>query len=1098
MSSGQDPRIDELLERLARLERFVGLPPPDRSKPAGPLQASSLAPPDHARPNDTTPEPVLNMSAATIRPLPGVSHAGPRAPESAAQSEPHPAEADAPPRDAVDPQVAEQAAKLASASLHNADLAEAVARGEQIAPDPDEDVRHHPIEPDELRRAASSRVREHLRERASLGLTKSMADMERLIGGRWYAVVGAVVLVIGVGMGLKWAYDAGLLRMPPAFRCLSGGAFGVALLAAGQWLRKKVNDWAAVGATAAGLGSMYVSVLAAYKLFTLLPPAAAFAMLAGVSMLGIVISIRSRLAAVGIASLVAAYITPVMFLDVSSSPIRFALYLIMLLLTGLGVSAWQGRALASLRTLSWSGTLLWGSAWSLRNANSDFAIVLVFLAMVWAMLHAELLWSAKRQQLQLPTASDPDAPPPDDPTRFRRWSTWRPVTISISATFWCVTLGYMVLRANLWSTWPASAAALVACGAIWLLAASHLDVIRQRPTNDLEVLGVVAAIQIGAMILATIALAFGGPAQVVTWLLLAVAAAATSQRLNARAIFFYAIIPALIATLRLLVWDSWQGVWHSGGYHVLGLQLTPWSLLVLGASAAWRGISRFTPATERAWPRAVFSALALVLLMATPLHPQSKAMPIAGVWLVIALCVGVYLYTRSRREPWRLVFAAVPLSLATMVIVSHAPVLSGSGGGVFLLGLRLTPWTGFMIGASVAWAAIGTIAIRFLPRATLLGTAIVVMLLLMAAPANPLSERVSLAAFWLGLALFVAVMARSPRLGLPTVFFFSLLPAVLAAGALISARPEADAAALASASRVLGLHFETWSWMLIAGGAAWLGLATLTPRETDERIPPGMAIVAMFLVMLAAFDPRTTHLAQWSWWFVWSVAPGLARPLLPRMRLIFAAVVGAVMCTGLWIVLFVPHWTKHESPLLLHPGLVTGLLLTAQWGLSAAWLRHEGRSAASRQSSVVVGLAALFACTSLEAARIALRISDDPAARGAGVSLWWGVFAAGLLVAGFWRRSSPLRWGGLILLGVTSLKLVIIDLATVPMLWRTISFLALGLLMIGVPVAYARLGKRESETIPTDPPPTELPSGDRDSSTVSDNQEPQHQPPPNS
>lgn len=657
-----------------------------------------------------------------------------------------------------------------------------------------------------------------------------------------------------------------------------------------------------------------------------------------------------------------------------------------------------------------------------------------------------------------------------------RWNTWRPITISLSATFWAVTLGYVVLRANLWPTWPAPAAALLACGALWLLTASHLDVIRQRPTSDLEVLGVVGAIQIGALLLVTIALALGGPTQVVTWLVLAVAAAASSKRLNATAIFYYAIIPALIATLRLILWESWQTGLHSGGYHVLGLQLTPWTLVMLGASGAWIAVSRFAPAPGGAL-RIGFSAIALLLLMATPLHLQSDPLSIAGVWLAIGLGIALYLSLRSEREPWRLVFAAGPASLATLAIFGNAPMLGNAGAGLTLLGLHLTPWTGFMIAASVVWAALGVVALRFLPRVTLVGTVLVVMLLLMASPAHPLSERVSLAAFWMAIALLVAVLARSSKLALPAVFFFSLLPAALAAGTLLSARPSLDAAALASISRVLGLHFAVWSWMMIAAGAAWLGLALLSPRETDARVAPAMAIIAMVLVMLAGSDPGSTNLAAWCWWFVWGVAPGLARPKASRLRLHFAAIVGAVLCSFSWIVFFVPHWTQQPAPPLLHPGLITGLLLTAQWALGAMWLVRSAPPDAPHyrtaiNTSVVASIVALFACTSLEAARIVLRISEDPAARGAGVSLWWGVFAAGLLVAGFWRRNSPLRWSGLILLGVTSLKLVIIDLATVPMLWRTISFLALGLLMIAVPVAYARLGKRAGDQPPGDPPPS--------------------------
>jgi uncharacterized membrane protein len=52
------------------------------------------------------------------------------------------------------------------------------------------------------------------------------------------------------------------------------------------------------------------------------------------------------------------------------------------------------------------------------------------------------------------------------------------------------------------------------------------------------------------------------------------------------------------------------------------------------------------------------------------------------------------------------------------------------------------------------------------------------------------------------------------------------------------------------------------------------------------------------------------------------------------------------------------------------------------------------------------------------------------------------------------------RHVGLALLAIATAKAVAIDLAAVPPMWRVVSFIALGLLMLGVAVVYLRLTAR--------------------------------------
>lgn len=86
------------------------------------------------------------------------------------------------------------------------------------------------------------------------------------------------------------------------------------------------------------------------------------------------------------------------------------------------------------------------------------------------------------------------------------------------------------------------------------------------------------------------------------------------------------------------------------------------------------------------------------------------------------------------------------------------------------------------------------------------------------------------------------------------------------------------------------------------------------------------------------------------------------------------------------------------------------------------------------------------------------------------LSIVWSVYAAGALMIGFWRKIRPLRFAALALFGITAMKLVIVDMARVNQIYRIVSFLVLGLLMIGASYLYHRLEKRlarlDAEKVP--------------------------------
>ncbi len=84
-------------------------------------------------------------------------------------------------------------------------------------------------------------------------------------------------------------------------------------------------------------------------------------------------------------------------------------------------------------------------------------------------------------------------------------------------------------------------------------------------------------------------------------------------------------------------------------------------------------------------------------------------------------------------------------------------------------------------------------------------------------------------------------------------------------------------------------------------------------------------------------------------------------------------------------------------------------------------------------------------------------------ARQTGLSVYWGVFAITVIAMGFARRSAGCRYAGLALLAITLAKVLTIDMAEVRNVYRVMSFLAVGLLLVATSVGYARLAPRLAE-----------------------------------
>jgi uncharacterized membrane protein len=182
-------------------------------------------------------------------------------------------------------------------------------------------------------------------------LPPSRPGFEERVGTRWVVWVGGLTLALGGFFMVRYSIDAGLLG--PGVRTLLGGAFALALLASGEWTRRKESVSAIATLpianipamlTAAGTAVAFATVYAAYALYEFLAPATAFILLGMVALgtLAAALLHGPALAGLGIA---AAFVTPI--LVSSQEPDFWALYLYLAI-----VSA-AAFALARIRLWRW-------------------------------------------------------------------------------------------------------------------------------------------------------------------------------------------------------------------------------------------------------------------------------------------------------------------------------------------------------------------------------------------------------------------------------------------------------------------------------------------------------------------------------------------------------------------------------------------------------------------------------------------------------------------------------------------------------------------------------------------------------------------------
>ena len=181
-------------------------------------------------------------------------------------------------------------------------------------------------------------------------------SLEDAIGGKWAVWVGGVALALGAVFLAKYSIEQGLLS--PATRLVLGFVFSLALIAAGEWTRRRGATYSIAGferanvpatLTTAGTIGAFAAMYVAYAVYGFIGPLLAFVglgLLATGTMLAAVLH-GPALAALG---LLGAYAAPFMVSTQDPSPWGLALYVLAVSTAAYGVARmrlWRWLAIST-------------------------------------------------------------------------------------------------------------------------------------------------------------------------------------------------------------------------------------------------------------------------------------------------------------------------------------------------------------------------------------------------------------------------------------------------------------------------------------------------------------------------------------------------------------------------------------------------------------------------------------------------------------------------------------------------------------------------------------------------------------------------------
>lgn len=188
---------------------------------------------------------------------------------------------------------------------------------------------------------------------------KAQPDWESRIGSHWLNRIGIAALLIGVSYFLKFAFDNNWIG--PAGQISIGLAAGIAIVIWSERFRAKNYNAFSFSLKAVGIGTLYLSLWAAFHVYSLIPSSVAFAMMLVVTAATSVMALSQDAQILAAFALVGGFSTPVLLSTGENREVALFTYVAILDIATLVLVAF--RPWRRLLVMSYVGTLILYLGW---------------------------------------------------------------------------------------------------------------------------------------------------------------------------------------------------------------------------------------------------------------------------------------------------------------------------------------------------------------------------------------------------------------------------------------------------------------------------------------------------------------------------------------------------------------------------------------------------------------------------------------------------------------------------------------------------------------------------------------------------------------
>ena len=338
----------------------------------------------------------------------------------------------------------------------------------------------------------------------------------------------------------------------------------------------------------------------------------------------------------------------------------------------------------------------------------------------------------------------------------------------------------------------------------------------------------------------------------------------------------------------------------------------------------------------------------------------------------------------------------------------------------------------------------------------------------------------------------------------PTLIFATVFFAIFAAAPLFMLRQEhgmgtmplalafmnAAAYFLQAYAMISDISTTAMAWFSLALAAIYLGLNRFRPRSSEPVSEHNLRLMhlalAVGLITVAIPIRLDAHWITIGWFVESAVLLWLGGRIKSDLLNVFAV---TALALGIGRLLIFDNFVS--TTLIFNMRMLV-------YGIAVAALAFAAYEASKREGETArtLGAIAIVAMNALALVALSREVADSyshqmsraipaPAlwstqhwsqvrsieiARDFTYSALWMAYGAMLMIIGFWRSSAFVRWQALVLIAVTIVKVFVYDTSQLDRIYRILSFVVLGVLLLAISFAYQRDWLKLSRKKPVEQP----------------------------